>query len=118
MNIKDITKEFAQRDDCLDRMVPSDLRMLLSRIADLEWKVDYERERNDRFRTYCNRLKAERDGLKVEVKRLQEALGDALDKADRAIRNLNGGFPGAAKANVSALIHSAQAALTPNEGDK
>lgn len=27
-------REFARRDDCLDRMVPSDLRQLLSKIPD------------------------------------------------------------------------------------
>ena len=31
----DITMEFARRDDCLDQMVPSDLRELLQEIAQL-----------------------------------------------------------------------------------
>jgi hypothetical protein len=31
-----IDMEFARRDDCLDKMVPSDLRMLVARITELE----------------------------------------------------------------------------------
>ncbi len=34
-----LTMEFARRDDCLDKMVPSDVRQLLGRIAELEQRV-------------------------------------------------------------------------------
>ena len=36
----DITMEFARRDDCLDQMVPSDLRELLQEIAQLREALD------------------------------------------------------------------------------
>jgi hypothetical protein len=75
----DITFEFATMDDCLDRLVPSDLRLLVSERdqlkldkASMQEEIDESRKTLDswedllwEYRMKCDQLQAEVEALKA-----------------------------------------------------
>ena len=63
---EEITFEFATHDDCLDKMVPSDLRIIVS-----------ERDQ----------LRARNAELEAEVERLRKVLVDAKEELEYDITN-------------------------------
>jgi hypothetical protein len=59
-----ITMDFARQDDCLDRMVPSDLRVLVSEIDQYRMAAEAEAKRGDELADRVERLdKAARELL-------------------------------------------------------
>lgn len=106
-----ITFEFACQDDCLDQMLPGDLRRLVAERDRLA--ADYETLRGEvlNWKARAEFSYAERDKLAAENKELR----DALEKFDALIKyQYNGSREAMSELTVAAK--QARAALAKGEG--